>query len=379
MNVSTGEQMITEKDIVINKKFGTSDLSEGDATSPKSLGKKKKKKKRKTTDSQNSFDQEGKQIAEQLLMLEEQKSEEKNLIEKEAAMTEKSEAITSKKNLSNELGPFKGTPTEESSSAESSSSGDDESDFENSVEYNNKPPYYLKKVVPQEFNGESQRYQEFMEKLFNPYLPIEEQRDLFMQPLPRGIGHVQCQVERNKKGMNMIWPKYTLYLSDGNKYMLTAVKRSMNRTSNYMITIDQGQFSKESHGYLGKVRSNQIGSKYYFYDHNLSPGNAEDMNEVRMQLGAIEYDTQVPLISNNQPRNFRAVFPMVGKEEAFQDSEEYEETLLGIYEIFKERGELRAQQDLIYMENKQAKWNEQVQAHVLNFNGRVETASAKNF
>ena len=107
-----------------------------------------------------------------------------------------------------------------------------------------------------------------------------------------------------------------------------------------MITIDQGGFSKDSHGYLGKVRSNQIGSKYTFYDHNLSPGNADDESEIRLQLGAVEFDTQMPLVSKNQPRNFRCVFPMVGHHDAYPDSDEYEETLHGIYEGYKDKGEL---------------------------------------
>ena len=47
----------------------------------------------------------------------------------------------------NELGPFKKSPGGESSSEEDSSS-EEESDFENSTDYKDKPPYYLKKVVP---------------------------------------------------------------------------------------------------------------------------------------------------------------------------------------------------------------------------------------
>lgn len=35
--------------------------------------------------------------------------------------------------------------------------------------------------------------------------------------------------------------------------------------------------------------------------------------------------------------------------------------------------------DLVYMINKPPRWNEQVQAYVLNFNGRVTMASVKNF
>lgn len=39
----------------------------------------------------------------------------------------------------------------------------------------------------------------------------------------------------------------------------------------------------------------------------------------------------------------------------------------------------RNMRDIIYMINKPPRWNEQVGAYVLNFNGRVTMASVKNF
>jgi tubby-related protein 1 len=36
-------------------------------------------------------------------------------------------------------------------------------------------------------------------------------------------------------------------------------------------------------------------------------------------------------------------------------------------------------EDIMFFFNKPPKWNEQVQAFVLNFNGRVDKASVKNF
>jgi hypothetical protein len=39
----------------------------------------------------------------------------------------------------------------------------------------------------------------------------------------------------------------------------------------------------------------------------------------------------------------------------------------------------RNMRDLVYLINKPPRWNEQVGAYVLNFNGRVTMASVKNF
>ena len=81
-------------------------------------------------------------------------------------------------------------------------------------------------------------YNAFIAKLTNPFTQVEELRDMFMKPIPPIIGQVQCTIVRHKSGFNRLWPKYTLHLSDGNKFLLCGKKRSGNTTSNYMITID---------------------------------------------------------------------------------------------------------------------------------------------
>ena len=78
-----------------------------------------------------------------------------------------------------------------------------------------------------------------------------------------------------------MFPRYTLSLSDGNNYLLTGKKRSMNSTSNYMITIEQKKFEKESNGYLGKVRSNFLGTEFYLFDSKENPKKVDDKEEAR--------------------------------------------------------------------------------------------------
>lgn len=53
--------------------------------------------------------------------------------------------------------------------------------------------------------------------------------------------------------------------------MLTGKKRNLNKTSNYMITIDQNKFNKDANGYLGKVRSNFLGTEFYIFDSKENP------------------------------------------------------------------------------------------------------------
>ena len=82
-------------------------------------------------------------------------------------------------------------------------------------------------------------YDAFIAKLLNPFTPIEELKEMYMLPIPPKIGQIQCSIMRHKNGMNRFWPKYTLSLSSTNQFLLTGKKRAGNKTSNYMITMDQ--------------------------------------------------------------------------------------------------------------------------------------------
>jgi hypothetical protein len=52
------------------------------------------------------------------------------------------------------------------------------------------PKYYQPGIIPQAPLKPSQKdaYDAFISKLLNPYLPLEELRDLYMKPLPALIG-----------------------------------------------------------------------------------------------------------------------------------------------------------------------------------------------
>ena len=71
----------------------------------------------------------------------------------------------------------------------------------------------------------------------------------------------------------------------------------------------------------------------------------------------------------------KVLMPMVerdGTELIWPDSELEKETIAGKFAD-------NDVENLMFFFNKPPKWNEQVQAFVLNFNGRVDKASVKNF
>jgi tubby-related protein 1 len=48
-----------------------------------------------------------------------------------------------------------------------------------------------------------------------------------------------------------------------------------------MITIDQDKMKKGTKGYLGKLRSNFLGTEFYLYDTGKNPKKAKTPDDVR--------------------------------------------------------------------------------------------------
>ena len=152
----------------------------------------------------------------------------------------------------------------------------------------------------------------YIQKLTNPFTSVEELKDLFMRPVPPNVGQILCTIVRHKSGFNRLWPKYTLHLSDSNKFLLNGKKRSGSATSNYMITLDQEKMKKDTQGYLGKVRSNFLGTEFYLYDDGVSPKNERGIERVRREHGIIEYETNV--LGSKGPRRMKVLLPLVNSD-----------------------------------------------------------------
>lgn len=145
---------------------------------------------------------------------------------------------------------------------------------------------------------------------------------MYMKPLPARIGQVQCTITRHKSGMSRFWPKYILSLSQTNQFLLTGKKRSGNKTSNYMISMDQEKVGKKGSGYLGKVRSNFLGTEFCIFDTGENPEKAKTPDQIRKQHGVIQYETNV--LGSKGPRRMKVLLPMVdvhAQQTAWQSSD----------------------------------------------------------
>ncbi|CAO2182226.1 unnamed protein product [Urochloa humidicola] len=89
------------------------------------------------------------------------------------------------------------------------------------------------------------------------------------QPGPReGTTMIQCFIKRNKSKST-----YHLYLclsnvvtSESGKFLLSARRHRKTTCTEYTISMDSGNTSRSSRTYIGKIRSNFLGTKFLIYD-----------------------------------------------------------------------------------------------------------------
>lgn len=216
-------------------------------------------------------------------------------------------------------------------------------------------------------------------------LDTSDIRAFLMEPGPKN-GAILCHIRREKGKLG--YPYYAVYLEapgvmpgspEGERFLLSARKRKKSKTSNYLISIDLDDTSRQSGNYFGKLRSNFVGTEFTVYDCGVKPSEvtgAPDGPQARCELGAVLY--QYNVLGTRGPRKMTAVVPRVNdKGERLAIRPKSDKDKEQILRRHKERGDIS--DELVTMINKPPKWNDQMQAYCLNFNGRVTKASVKNF
>ncbi|NXI37852.1 TULP3 protein, partial [Galbula dea] len=207
---------------------------------------------------------------------------------------------------------------------------------------------------------------------------VENLEDFAFCPAPRGIT-VKCRITRDKKGMDRgLFPTYFMHLErDDNRktFLLAGRKRKKSKTSNYLISVDPTDLSREGGSFIGKLRSNLMGTKFTVYDRGVSPVKAQGLVEkahTRQELAAICYETNV--LGFKGPRKMSVIIPgmnMNHKRIPIHPQNEHESLL--------SKWQTKNLENLIELHNKAPVWNDDTQSYVLNFHGRVTQASVKNF
>lgn len=213
-------------------------------------------------------------------------------------------------------------------------------------------------------------------------LDFSDMRTFLTSPIPKGV-IFQCYILRNKKGLkNKLYPTYESYMSgEGERFLMAARKRTKNKTSNYLISMDKNNQEKESAGYIGKVRSNFVGTEFVGYDRGCNPSeiagidgasaaaSAASSSAVRQELCAVFYESNI--LGSKGPRKMTAVVPTVRPDGARAIWKPLTPDA-GVSVAYKRNPN---GVEFMTLVNKTPKWNDVASAYVLNFNGRVTQAS----
>ncbi|KAK9206802.1 hypothetical protein WN943_017083 [Citrus x changshan-huyou] len=228
------------------------------------------------------------------------------------------------------------------------------------------------------------------------------------QPGPRG-SLLQCYIKRNRSSQT-----YYLYLglnqssNDDGKFLLAARKCRRPTCTDYIISLNCDDVSKGSSTYIGRLRSNFLGTKFTIYDGQ--PPNAEarvtkcrstrqvNMKQVSPKLLAGNYHVahisyELNVLGSRGPRRMQCVMDAIPASSiepggvAPTQTEFHHSGLDSFPSIpFFRSKSIRAEnfqndqkEGLLVLRNKAPRWHEQLQCWCLNFNGRVTVASVKNF
>ena len=204
--------------------------------------------------------------------------------------------------------------------------------------------------------------------------------EFVVAPAAQGV-QIKCRITRDRKGMDRgLYPTYFLHLEkeDGKKvFLLAGRKRKKSATSNYLISTDPTDLSRGGEAFVGKLRSNLLGTMFTVYDNGVPPGKMRagdnsDEQRPRQELTAVVYETNV--LGFKGPRRMTVIIPAMTTDHKRIPVEPASDA-----EGLLERWRNKRMDNLLELHNKAPVWNEETQSYVLNFHGRVTQASVKNF
>ncbi|CAM0901529.1 unnamed protein product [Alopecurus aequalis] len=244
-------------------------------------------------------------------------------------------------------------------------------------------------------------------------------------------GLIQCFIKRDKSKLT-----YHLYLSltsavldDNGKFLLSAKRSRRTTYTDYAISMDSKNISRSSSGYIGRLRSNFLGTKFIIYD-TQPPYNArtlcpQERNSRRFSsrkvspkvpagnypVAQVNYELNVlgtrgprrmqctmhsiPTTAVNpggvvpgQPKellprlfeeSFRTSTSTFSKYSSVADHSSMDFGSSRFSEFGLQDGDSTEKESPLVLRNKSPRWHEQLQCWCLNFRGRVTVASVKNF
>ncbi|KAL0388702.1 UNVERIFIED_CONTAM: Tubby-like F-box protein 6 [Sesamum radiatum] len=232
------------------------------------------------------------------------------------------------------------------------------------------------------------------------------------QPGPRE-SLLQCFIKRNRSTQTYyLFVSLSQALADDGKFLLAARKCRRTTCTDYIISLHGDDMSKGSDTYIGKLRSNFLGTKFIVYD-ALPPQSGAKMEKSRSTcvVGSKQISPKVPagnypvahisyelnVLGARGPRRMHCVMDAISASAIKPGGVAPTQTYFPITSVdsspslpfFRTKsnyldksfsGPLCNQGgSSLVLRNKSPRWHEQLQCWCLNFHGRVTVASVKNF
>ncbi|KAL2229822.1 UNVERIFIED_CONTAM: Tubby-like F-box protein 6 [Sesamum indicum] len=232
------------------------------------------------------------------------------------------------------------------------------------------------------------------------------------QPGPRE-SLLQCFIKRNRSTQTYyLFVSLSQALADDGKFLLAARKCRRTTCTDYIISLHGDDMSKGSDTYIGKLRSNFLGTKFIVYD-ALPPHSGSKMEKSRSTcvVGSKQISPKVPagnypvahisyelnVLGARGPRRMHCVMDAIPASAIKPGGVAPTQTYFPITSVdssptlpfFRTKsncldksfsGPLCNQGgSSLVLRNKSPRWHEQLQCWCLNFHGRVTVASVKNF
>ncbi|XP_061374321.1 tubby-like F-box protein 3 isoform X2 [Gastrolobium bilobum] len=223
---------------------------------------------------------------------------------------------------------------------------------------------------------------------------------------------LQCFIKRDRSTQT-----YHLFLSlstlaDEGKFLLAARKCRRSTCTDYIISLDADDISRGSNTYVGKLRSNFLGTKFTIYDGQPPHAGAKitksrstrlvNLKQVSPKIPTGNYPVahisyELNVLGSRGPRRMHCVMdsiPVSAIETGGVAPTQTEFSFNNVdmfpsFPFFRSKsnrvenppsGPLGDQKDgMLVLKNKAPRWHEQLQCWCLNFHGRVTIASVKNF
>ncbi|PON88249.1 F-box domain containing protein [Trema orientale] len=232
------------------------------------------------------------------------------------------------------------------------------------------------------------------------------------QPGPRD-SLLKCFIKRNRSTQTyFLFLNLSSALTDDGKFLLAARKCRRATCTDYIMSMHADDMSKGSGTYIGKLRSNFLGTKFTIYDGQPPHAGAKvtksrstrlvNLKQVSPRVPAGNYPVahvsyELNVLGSRGPRRMQCIMDAISSsaiapggvtptQTEFSITNPDSFSSLSLFHSKSNRmenflsGPLASQShEALVLKNKSPRWHEQLQCWCLNFHGRVTVASVKNF